>query len=73
MWLSTRRKKDRWSNLKNACHHPGENLWTAASHWQTLSQCGIEHTSPWAGFTSVVIGIDCVSSGNTNLVPIIKP
>jgi hypothetical protein len=48
----------------------GENHWTAASHWQTLSYnviqyCYIEYTSPWGGFKLtmvVVIGIDCTSS-----------
>jgi len=38
---------------------PGENHRPVASHWQTLSQCCIEYTSPLAGFKLtmlVVIG-----------------
>ena len=43
----------------------GGNHRTVTSHWQTLSQCCIEYTSPWMGFKLtmlVVIGIDCIGS-----------
>jgi hypothetical protein len=47
----------------------GENHQPVASHWETLSQCCIENTSPWTGFkltTLVVIGIDCTDSCKFN-------
>ena len=37
------------------------------SHWQTLSQCCIDYTSPWNGIeltTLVVIGTDCTCTGS---------
>jgi len=29
---------------------PGENHWPAACHWQTITLCCIEYTSPWTEF-----------------------
>ena len=45
---------------------PGENHWTVASHWQTLSHNTLH---PWARFKltiSVVIGTDCIGSCKSN-------
>jgi hypothetical protein len=44
---------------------PVENHWPSSGHWQTLSQCFIEYTSPWVGFklTKLVVkGTDCIGS-----------
>ena len=48
---------------------PGEDYRPVAMHWQTLSQCCIENTSPCAGLkftTLAVIGTDWTGSCKSN-------
>ena len=38
---------------------PGENRWTVASHWQTLSLDVVEYTSSWVGFKLLILVVMC--------------
>jgi hypothetical protein len=48
---------------------PAENHWPVASHWQTITYCCIEYTSPWERLeltTLMEIGTDCTGSCISN-------
>ena len=61
----------RWVLLAEEARVPGENHRPAANHWQTITYCYIEYTSPWVRFeliTLVVIGTGFVGSCISNYI-----